>query len=139
MSMVEHDGTGTVVSRRAVEDVDKDAEGTPMSAQGKQTGGQEEHKEAPSDLTVAPTTITVPPPPTTTTTTIARRARFLENDGDERIDPRERANECKPVRKYATRYDLKLALPPTEPADALVMVLQKVWKQLKEADKQLVV
>ena len=102
--MAEHNGTGTVVSRRAVEDVDKDAEGTPMSAQGEQTGGQEESKEAPSDLIVAPTTITAPPLPTTTT---ARRTRFLENDGDDRIDPRERANERKPVKKYAIRYDLK--------------------------------
>jgi len=140
-SMAERDGTGTVVSRRTSEEVDKDAEVIPMSVQGEPTGVQEESKEAPSELTVAPTTITAPLPPTMTTTT-ARRARFLEYDGDERIDPRERANERKPVRKYAIRYDLKLALPPTEPADALealVMVLQKVWKQLKEADKRLVV
>ena len=113
-----------------------------MSVQGEPTGSQEESKEAPSELTVAPTTITAPPLPTTTTTTTARRARFLEYDGVERTDPRERGNQRKPVRKHAIRYDLKLALPPTEPADALearVVLLQNVWKQLKETDKRLVV
>ena len=56
--MAGNDGTGTVVSRRAAEDVDKDAEGTPMSAQGEQNGSQEENKGATSDFTAAPTTIT---------------------------------------------------------------------------------
>ena len=43
--MAEHDGTGTVGSRRTSEEVDKDAEVIPMSVQGEPTGGQEESKK----------------------------------------------------------------------------------------------
>ena len=52
------------------------------------------------------------------------------------------ANKRKPLRKFACRYDLKLNLPPTEPAhslEALKLVLIEVWKVLKTADKRLVV
>ena len=55
--MAEHDGSGTVVSRQAVEDVDKEADVTPMLVQGEQTGGHEESKDVTSCLTVGPTMI----------------------------------------------------------------------------------
>ena len=84
--MVEHDGTGGIsVSRQVVEDVDKEAEVTPMSVQGEQTASQEERKEATSDLTAVPTTIMA-----MMTTTAVRRARFLEDDVNDGIDGREK-------------------------------------------------
>ena len=46
-----------------------------------------------------------------------RRARFSERD--EIAEVLRRENKRKPVRSFATRYDLKLVLPPTEPSDAL--------------------
>ena len=65
------------------------------------------------------------------TTMTVRRARFLEDDSDDGIDSRAKGNERKLARKYAIRYGLKLALPLTEPADALeALVMEDVWEKL---------
>ena len=70
-----------------------------------------------------------------------RVARFSEEFGEEN-EERRRANQRKPLRKWSARYDLKLLLPPTEPAQALEAlkgVLREVWTVLKEADKKMVI
>ena len=75
-----------------------------------------------------------------TTTNPRRRARFTEKF-DKVNEERRKANQRKPLRKNAVRYDLQLRVPPTDPAqalDALKGVLLSVWKILKEADKKLV-
>ena len=69
-----------------------------------------------------------------------RRARFSERDETAEILRRE--NKRKPGRVSATRYDLKLILPPTDPSDALEalkMVLIEVWEKIKEADKTTII
>ena len=71
----------------------------------------------------------------------ARRARFTE-EFDEHHEEQRKANQRKPLRKVAARYDFKLILPPTEPAyalDALKGVLSEAWSILKEADKKMVI
>ncbi|WP_317202408.1 hypothetical protein [Janthinobacterium sp.] len=70
-----------------------------------------------------------------------RRARFAE-EFDEVNEEKRRTNQRKPLRKSAARYDLKLELPPTDPAhalEALKGVLLNVWTVLKETDKRLVI
>ena len=72
---------------------------------------------------------------------IWRKARFSEEFGEENEESR-RVNQRKPLRKWAACYDLKLLLPPTEPANALEAlkgVLSEVWSVLKEADKRMVI
>ena len=69
-----------------------------------------------------------------------RRARFTQ-EFNEANEARKKDNKRKPLRKCASRYDLKIVVPPTEPAhalEALKLVLIDVWKVMKAADKRLV-
>ena len=69
-----------------------------------------------------------------TTTNPRRRARFTE-EFDEVNEERRKANQRKPLRKNAVRYDLQLRVPPTDPAQTLDCVERGAFECLEDFER----